>query len=162
MCEQVVHSADLGAQSLPWELAQAWGSRVLSEFAAQAQKERDLGLPVTKFMEVRGGRVQPQRCTDTHLHSPPVPPQNLDDPLKAAQVQCGFLGNVVLPLWQVVAQVLPKAEVRARAGTARVAPLPCVADTHRTRRAGSGSCRRTWRSTASWRPACSASAKSSR
>lgn len=89
LAEAMVHTADLGAQALPLELARKWGDRVLSEFVAQAQRERELGIPVTKFME------------------------GLEDPLQAMALQINFTSKVVHSLWDVMARCLPGLEDRA-------------------------------------------------
>lgn len=48
----VVHSADLANPVLPPERSVALTLRVTQEFKRQAETERQLGLPVTKFMDI--------------------------------------------------------------------------------------------------------------
>ena len=75
----VLHCADIGAQTQRRELALKWTERCLDEFAAQGVKEHLLGLELTPFM------------------------QGLDSELTRMQVQEGFVGGIVVPLWSALA-----------------------------------------------------------
>jgi high affinity cGMP-specific 3',5'-cyclic phosphodiesterase 9 len=79
----IVHTSDLSGQAYPSACARNWSNRVLHEFRAQAAKERAQGLPVAPFMAA------------------------LDTPLQCARLQLSFVANIVLPLWQRVAELLP-------------------------------------------------------
>lgn len=79
----LVHTADLSGQAYPREASLNWSARVMVEFEAQAAAERHRGLPVAPFM------------------------QALDLPLSACRLQLSFITNIVMPLWQRVADVLP-------------------------------------------------------
>jgi hypothetical protein len=46
----VVHCADLGGQTAPWNIAAKWGEMVIQEFSAQSGAEEELGLPKSPFM----------------------------------------------------------------------------------------------------------------
>ena len=75
----VLHCADIGAQTQKRELALKWTERCLDEFAAQGAKEIELGLELTPFM------------------------QGLDLELTRMQLQVGFVGGIVVPLWSALA-----------------------------------------------------------
>eukprot|EP00636_Phaeomonas_parva_P008562 CAMPEP_0118857736 /NCGR_PEP_ID=MMETSP1163-20130328/4702_1 /TAXON_ID=124430 /ORGANISM="Phaeomonas parva, Strain CCMP2877" /LENGTH=739 /DNA_ID=CAMNT_0006791075 /DNA_START=388 /DNA_END=2607 /DNA_ORIENTATION=- len=82
----VVHVADLSGQAQPWALANAWGDRVLKEFAIQAQAEVENELPRTPFMH------------------------GLDTEIARANLQQGFVANIVLPLWKCMAALAPEVK----------------------------------------------------
>jgi hypothetical protein len=48
--EILVHAGDLGAQTYTQPIALKWGALVLEEFAAQADLEKRMNVPVTTFM----------------------------------------------------------------------------------------------------------------
>ena len=79
----LVHTADLSGQAYPVGVAMNWNSRILAEFRSQAEKERAQGLPVAPVMAA------------------------LDTPLACARLQLSFVSNIVQPLWQRVAELLP-------------------------------------------------------
>jgi dual 3',5'-cyclic-AMP and -GMP phosphodiesterase 11 len=85
----VLHSADIGAQTQSRELANKWTERCLNEFALQGEKEKALGLELTPFM------------------------QGLDDELTRMQLQVGFVGGIVVPLWSALAECFPQLEFAA-------------------------------------------------
>lgn len=85
----VLHSADIGAQTQGKELADKWTERCLNEFALQGEKEKALGLELTPFM------------------------QGLDDELTRMQLQVGFVGGIVVPLWSALAECFPQLEFAA-------------------------------------------------
>lgn len=82
----ILHCADIGAQTQKASVSLKWSQAVLDEFRAQATKEIALGLPETPFM------------------------QGLNDELVCMQLQQGFVTNIVIPLWTVLAQVFPELE----------------------------------------------------
>lgn len=75
----LVHASDLSNPTRPYALAQRWAKLVAEEFKAQANLERDLGLPVKPFME-QG-----------------YSPSN----------EVFFISGFCLPLWQAIAAVVP-------------------------------------------------------
>jgi GAF domain-containing protein len=84
----LLHTADLSAQAVNPSDAMKWGDLVLSEFEDQAKQEESLSLPITPFMK------------------------DLWDKKRRCQVQIGFVQNIVIPLWEVVAEVFPSKDVR--------------------------------------------------
>jgi len=74
LVEVVIHTADIGNPMMPSELATRWSRSVSAEFAAQADEEEKLGLPVTPFMV------------------------GLKDTKAAAKSQVGFIDFVIQPL----------------------------------------------------------------
>lgn len=84
----IVHTADLSAQTLPLELACAWGERCISEFRRQAELEKQNGYPVTAFMA------------------------SLDTDEQVMRTQAGFVGSIVLPLWSAMAVCFPALHIR--------------------------------------------------
>ncbi|CAD7965294.1 unnamed protein product [Amoebophrya sp. A25] len=95
-----VHCADLGAQALPIDTAWDFYIRCTDEFAEQAKKESELGIPVTPFMT------------------------GLDDPKVRAFGQVQFIEFVVLPLWKScsTAMSIPAFYTYNSAGTPGAAP----------------------------------------
>ena len=85
----ILHCADIGAQTQNAIVSLKWSHAVLDEFRAQAAKEKALGIPGTPFM------------------------QGLDDELVCMQLQQGFVTNIVIPLWTLLAQVFPELEYAA-------------------------------------------------
>jgi hypothetical protein len=82
----VVHCADLSNPVYPtFEMTKQWCFRVCEEFSQQARLERDIGLPVTAFME------------------------GLTSEYNIAKLQIGFVNYVILPLWKVTGLLFPKA-----------------------------------------------------
>jgi len=84
----LLHTADLSAQAVNPADAMKWGDLVLSEFEDQAKKEESLDLPVTPFMK------------------------DLWDKKRRCKVQIGFVQNIVIPLWEVVAEIFPSKDVK--------------------------------------------------
>jgi hypothetical protein len=73
-----------GAQSQKKELALKWSERCLAEFCSQNQKEIELGLPLTPFMD------------------------GLDKPLARMLLQAGFVSEIVIPIWSALAVCFPQ------------------------------------------------------
>ena len=48
-----LHSADVSNPAKPWRLSVEWSARVMEEFFQQGEKEAELGLPVSPFMDRR-------------------------------------------------------------------------------------------------------------
>jgi GAF domain-containing protein len=83
VCNLVIHSSDLSAQTGPLPIAVVWEQKISLEFQAQAARERERGLQPLEFME------------------------NLTDPYRRAQLQVGFIRFVLLPWWTAMARVFP-------------------------------------------------------
>jgi dual 3',5'-cyclic-AMP and -GMP phosphodiesterase 11 len=79
----IIHAADLSGQILKLDLALRWGDKCIEEFIDQCNKEKQLKIPVTPFME------------------------GLEDEVKRMRLQHGFVGNIVLPLWSALAECFP-------------------------------------------------------
>ena len=84
----LLHTADIGAQTQDTAVAIKWGRTVSNEFSAQYHKEMQLGLPLSPFMA------------------------GLDEEVKFALLQTGFVSNIILPLWTAVADCFPALKVR--------------------------------------------------
>lgn len=84
----LLHTADIGAQTQATAVAIKWGRTVSNEFSAQYLKEMQLGLPLSPFMA------------------------GLDEEVKFALLQTGFVSNIILPLWTAVADCFPALKVR--------------------------------------------------
>ena len=82
----VLHAADIGAQTQSRKLALKWTQRCLDEFSSQGTKEKLLGLELTPFM------------------------QGLDDELTRMQLQVGFVGGIVIPLWSSLSACFPELD----------------------------------------------------
>ena len=85
----ILHCADIGAQTQSKELALKWTERCLDEFASQGAKEKSLNLELTPFM------------------------QGLDNELTRMQLQVGFVGGIVVPLWSALAGCFQNLEFAA-------------------------------------------------
>mmetsp|Transcript_61035 Transcript_61035/g.145429 ORF Transcript_61035/g.145429 Transcript_61035/m.145429 type:complete len:478 (-) Transcript_61035:160-1593(-) len=81
--EILMHAADIGNPMMPEENAIQWARCLNSEFTAQVEEERKLGLPVTAMMD------------------------GLSDPLKAAKGQIGFIDFVIIPMTKPLFELLP-------------------------------------------------------
>jgi hypothetical protein len=77
--EQLAHCADISNPGKVWEVSNQWATRVLAEFFAQGDQERELGLPITTL------------C-DRHTVSRP-------------SSQIGFVNFVVKPLFAAVNEI---------------------------------------------------------
>lgn len=110
----VVHSADLANPVLPPERSVALTLRVTQEFKRQAETERELGLPVTKFMDITvrrgpqpGGSWPARRAPD----SPPSQGPVVQDNKEVAKMNAGFIEFVVTPLWRALHEFFPELDV---------------------------------------------------
>jgi hypothetical protein len=83
MVKSIVHCADLGGQTAPWELANKWGSLVIKEFMSQSAMEKNLGIPESPFM------------------------LGLEDEMLKNRLQTGFITYVLLPLWDAMTKIFP-------------------------------------------------------
>jgi hypothetical protein len=88
----IVHTADLSGQVLKQEIALQWGECCVREFQNQCQKEKELNIPVTPFMS------------------------GLENELQMYRLQLGFVNNIVIPLWNAMAECFPKLNHRCVQG----------------------------------------------
>jgi len=79
----ILHTGDLSGQAVPLRLALRWGDRVIEEFKNQAMKETMLGLTVAPFMS------------------------SLENPLRAANVQKGYIDFILKPWWKQFIRFFP-------------------------------------------------------
>lgn len=80
----LVHTADIGAQTQCPQVARKWMDRCYGEFRSQAEKEEILGIVTSPF-----------------LH-------DLKEEYKTYSAQCSFIEETVEPLWDAMANFLPK------------------------------------------------------
>jgi len=83
LVELFLHSADISNPFMPSDISRRWAKLVAEEFTMQVTKERELGLPVTAFMD------------------------GLSDPIKAAKSQIGFVDFVIHPLTDPFFRLFP-------------------------------------------------------
>eukprot|EP00929_Paragymnodinium_shiwhaense_P048355 TRINITY_DN2445_c0_g2_i1.p1 TRINITY_DN2445_c0_g2~~TRINITY_DN2445_c0_g2_i1.p1 ORF type:complete len:1056 (-),score=233.76 TRINITY_DN2445_c0_g2_i1:72-3239(-) len=83
LVESIVHAADIGNPYMVPEMSQKWGGLLAEEFACQADDERELGMPVTVFMD------------------------GLRDRRKAAKSSAGFMDFVAMPLMNPLFKSFP-------------------------------------------------------
>lgn len=85
MLKNILHAADLSNPCKAWTLAKNWSDRVLEEFFAQGDRERDAGLPISPNMD---------RTTT-----------------RQAALSLNFIDFVVGPLFVAISAILPQAQV---------------------------------------------------
>ncbi|XP_059489350.1 high affinity cGMP-specific 3',5'-cyclic phosphodiesterase 9A [Neocloeon triangulifer] len=78
----LIKVADISNEARPMEVAEPWLDRLLQEFFTQSDKEKLEGLPVTPFMD--------------------------RDKVTKPSSQCSFIGLVLLPLFEALANLLPE------------------------------------------------------
>jgi hypothetical protein len=49
--EMMIHTSDVGNPSRPWKLCYEWAHKVMNEFFAQGDKERDMGLSISNLCD---------------------------------------------------------------------------------------------------------------
>ena len=81
LLKMIIHVSDLSIQTFPWKIASKWEQRISTEFANQASKERERGIPVLPFME------------------------NLDNFQRRGKLQCDFIEYCLFPLWDPYTQM---------------------------------------------------------
>ena len=81
LLELIVKSADVSNFSKPFHVYKQWYNRIMTEFFEQGDKEREMGLTISDYMD---------------RNSP-----------KVAKCQVGFLMFIVKPLFNVLTDVLP-------------------------------------------------------
>ena len=80
----LVHAADLGNPTRPFEIAKQWGVNIVKEFFDQGDKERALGLEISMLCD--------RKTTNF------------------AKSQIGFLNFMILPYFSCLESILPKME----------------------------------------------------
>lgn len=80
----IVHSADIGAQTLCTPLAYKWCDRCYEEFCSQANKEKLLGIKTSEFIH------------------------EVKEESKKYATQYSFINDIVEPLWKALSELLPE------------------------------------------------------
>ncbi len=86
LIDLILHSADIGAQVLPVPIANKWSQAVLEEFQEVHEAEKQAGVALTPFII------------------------GLDEPLRAANCQFGFINFIVKPLWTNLLKFIPEVQ----------------------------------------------------
>jgi len=81
----LVHAVDIGAQGKPFHLAKLWSMKILSEFFAQGDQERELGFPEISFL-----------CDRYNVN--------------IAQSQVGFIDGIVSPIFKTFERIFPEVK----------------------------------------------------
>ncbi|KAJ3122762.1 High affinity cAMP-specific and IBMX-insensitive 3',5'-cyclic phosphodiesterase 9A [Nowakowskiella sp. JEL0407] len=84
LLQMIVKCADISNEVRPTDVAEPWVDCLLQEFFAQSDKEKAEGLPTAPFMD--------------------------RDKVTKASAQVGFIGYVMIPLFELVGKVLPNIE----------------------------------------------------
>ncbi len=80
----LVHAADIGNPSRPFEICKEWAIRILGEFFGQGDKEAQLGLEITQLCDRKTVNI--------------------------AKGQIGFIDFVVRPYFEALTGILPEME----------------------------------------------------
>jgi hypothetical protein len=103
----LLHSADISNPvNFSFEVASDWAIRVAMEFTKQAEKEQQLKLPVTSFM------------------------QGLDSQYKIATMQIGFFKFMVRPLFHTLGNLFPNLKMMERWGERNCTEYQALIDAH--------------------------------
>lgn len=81
----LIKVADISNEARPMDVAEPWLDCLLTEFYEQSDAEKQLGLPVTPFMD--------------------------RDKMSKPSSQCAFIGYVLLPLFESIGKLYPELEV---------------------------------------------------
>ena len=84
LMKALVHAADIGNPSRPYALCKDWAMRILSEFFAQGDKERALGLEITQLCDRKTVNI--------------------------GKGQIGFIDFVVYPYFEALSKLLPRMQ----------------------------------------------------
>jgi hypothetical protein len=90
----IVKCADISNEVRPTEVSEKWVDSLLEEFFAQSDKEKIEGLPVAPFMDR-------QKVTK---------PSAQGKTLKSLNGIVGFIGFVLLPLYELLSKVVPNLQ----------------------------------------------------
>eukprot|EP00300_Choanocystis_sp_HF-7_P017864 c19859_g1_i1.p1 GENE.c19859_g1_i1~~c19859_g1_i1.p1 ORF type:complete len:474 (-),score=85.72 c19859_g1_i1:400-1821(-) len=85
LLEQLLHCADLSNTGKPFPLAEKWGTKVVTEFYNQGDREKEFGLPVA--------------------------PMNRRAPNGLEQSQIAFIEHIVTPMYEILVDLLPEMQV---------------------------------------------------
>lgn len=77
----LVHAADIGNPARPYDICKIWSLKILSEFFAQGDKERNLGIEISLLCDRKTTNV--------------------------SKSQIGFIDFVVLPYFDALTKVIP-------------------------------------------------------
>lgn len=88
LVSNIVHCADLSAQTLPSVVSEVFEGRLMEEFSQQSAKEVEDGCEVSTFMK------------------------GLDNKRKRCELQLNFVSAIALPLWRGMAKCFPKCSER--------------------------------------------------
>lgn len=78
----LVHAADIGNPTRPFDIAKIWSEKIVREFFDQGDKERALGLEITMMCDRTTGNF--------------------------AKGQIGFIGFMVAPYFDTLSKLVPK------------------------------------------------------
>ena len=81
----LLHSADLSNSVKPWKMARYWSDLVQTEFLSQGDKEKELGLPISMYMDREN--------------------------YNQAKMSLNFFNFIVEPLFASIKELLPKVEI---------------------------------------------------
>lgn len=108
----LLHSADIfNPLHSSFEVASDWAIRVTAEFSRQAEKEKELQLPVTTFMD------------------------GLDSQLHICKLQIGFFEWMVKPLYHTIGILFPNLEKLEEWGERNSAGYQAMIDEHEMKQA---------------------------
>ena len=96
----LIKVADISNEARPMDVAEPWLDCLLTEFYEQSDAEKQLGLPVTPFMD--------------------------REKMSKPSSQCSFIGFVLLPLFESIGRLYPQLEVKPVNSLAVSAPLSLV------------------------------------
>jgi hypothetical protein len=85
LLETVLHASDISNPCKPWQMSLAWTKRLLTEFWAQGDEERKIGLEISPLCDRESGQKA-------------VP-----------KGQIGFISFVVQPLYKPIVEFIPEA-----------------------------------------------------
>lgn len=84
----LVHAADIGNPSRPYDICKLWSMKILSEFFSQGDKERGLGIEISLLCDRKTTNV--------------------------SKSQIGFIDFVVLPYFDALSKVIPGMQFAAK------------------------------------------------
>ena len=118
LARMLVKCADVSNPSKKLDLYGKWLSLIMEEFWRQGDKEKELGLPISPFMDreaaTAGSQVPPVPATisngltdfDTSL-----PPSSLSSNAYVVSSQIGFVNLIVGPLYDAMESFIPLPEI---------------------------------------------------
>jgi hypothetical protein len=81
--EMMMHASDIGNPSRPWKLCYEWANKVMNEFFAQGDREREMGLRISNLCDRNSVSIQ--------------------------KAQIGFIELFIEPTFNMLGLVLPNA-----------------------------------------------------